>query len=450
MFYLKPVELLNVERVAFTNRGGRANGYTKYGNRFWKWKTDASLTDAQTEALYNKIKNNYPYGYTTGDTASTNRYILDVKNNETFQSFYKTYWEKNLDQVKQPTFINATETDFPHPYIEFTVNEIITNKYTVGTVPDLPAGTKTDSLYPSGYGAYYEEQPTYSCLGDSISVSVNSLSNVFAVEEIPKFPLKLKASGRHRIDLVSGDPILHWPTGADGNYSGFRFRLSTGVDGTLSGYNDYTTGITYHVSPEAGNYFVKVLTKTPISFGGDDGHPWVDSGHNTGYALSGSGGSATGVNSGGYGYDEGAEITLRRESAYYFRQADSSNSGVPLYFSTTPSGMGSDEYSSGVIYFPSLYTSEWGSGSYVKFTPPHNAPNTLYYSSRNSLYAGGKINLIDAPAATGSGRIPGESIVINNTLTGGLSLWYYTPDSGNMGGLALIKKNCSSTNIFGI
>ena len=80
-FYLQPVELLNIEKVAFTRTGAEKRGYKRYGNRFWKWIADDTLTDAEAEAIYEDIKGSYPYGYYEGDLAGTNKYNFDVKNN---------------------------------------------------------------------------------------------------------------------------------------------------------------------------------------------------------------------------------------------------------------------------------------------------------------------------------------------------------------------------------
>jgi|7_EtaG_2_1085326.scaffolds.fasta_scaffold00888_16 hypothetical protein len=460
-FYLKPVSLLNVEKVAFTDDGGRKNNYTKYGNRFWKWKSDDTLSDAQVEAIYNKIKDNYPYGHIENDLATENKYILDVKENKAFQSFYKTYWENHADEIKQPKTVHEEQKDYPHPYISFISNEIITYKYTVGDVPVVPIQTDLAYDYVSGINNYYAQPQDYSCNSDEISVSVvgsvsgvTGFNNYFVTEGFYEYPLKLKASGRHRFDLWSGDDHYGgatWPTGVDGNYSGFRFRFSTGLEGTLAGFNDYTDGISYHEGPEIGNYYVKVLTKTPASTPGDDYHPYIDTGSSLGYALSGSGGTATGVNSGAYslGYDEGPVITLRRESTYYFNQQNASNEGHPIYISTDPSGAGSDVYTSGVSHFPQDRKYISGGQYFTTFEVPYNAPNTLYYSCENHTYMGGKINIIDSPAPTGSGRIPGESIVLNSTGTGDFVLRYYSPEGSGMGGLALMKKDCGASAMFG-
>ena len=153
---------------------------------------------------------------------------------------------------------------------------------------------------------------------------------------------------------------------------------------------------------------MKVITKTASTGPGDDAHPYMYSGHTSGFAVSGSGGSATGINVSGFGYDEGATLTLRRESTYYFRQYDSSNSGYGLQISTDPSGKGHQTYTSGVVSATG-HPSGW-----LKFTVPHGAPDTLYYTSSTYDYVGGPISIVDAPAAPKTGSVPGESIILNN------------------------------------
>ena len=48
-FYLKAVELVSIEGVAFTSKSHGI--YTEYGNRFWRYKEDAVLTNEQVESL---------------------------------------------------------------------------------------------------------------------------------------------------------------------------------------------------------------------------------------------------------------------------------------------------------------------------------------------------------------------------------------------------------------
>ncbi len=433
-FYLKPVQLLGIEKVAFTRVGGLNNSYDKYGNRFWKYKYDDTLTEAQADAIYEEIKNSYPYGYVEGDQASIKKYRYDVKENTAFQSFYKKYWEKNQSSVKYPEYNPDGTKQQPHPYIEFTVNEIITYKHVEGTVEALDSASNLDLKYQTT-GEYYESPTSYACHDESISVTLPSdaaTDNRFIIDGWPQFPIKMSMSGRYRLDLLSG---ATWPTGSDGSFSGYRFRFSTGIDGSHNGYSDYTSGVSYVVSPETASFDVKVMTKTPVSSPGDDGHPYMYNGSPNGFALSGITGSATGINVSGFGHDEGAEITLRRDSTYIFYQTGSSNTNHPLNIATDPSGAGDSD---------NLYTSGVTTGSnYTRFEVPGKAPDTLYYVCTNHAYMGGKINIVESPAAAKTGSVPGESILINNDLSAEKLLYYYSPDMVSGGAPAYLQSDCS-------
>jgi len=436
-FFIKPVKLLNVERVGFTKQS-KNNGYLKYGQDFWKSKQEEYLTDAEIEAMYQELQDTYPYGYVIGDAASENKYIFDVKNSESFQAFYRRYWYKNLDKIKQPQVITEDGTkDYPFPYVEYTTNEILMYKHVVGSIPALSEGEEKDYEYSTKSTSHYTEPVDFTCESRVISVSVpdNISSNrYFAIDGRELYPMVLGSTGqRYRFSLEAP-----WPTGAGGTYSGFKFRFSTGVDGTNSAHADYTSGISFVESPESGSFFVKAEAK-------DVNHPYHGYGSATGFTLSGSGGSAASLNS----WDNGATISLRRESTYYFYQEDGSNSGHPLYIGTNAYGSGSGFFCSGVGYREGSWANNnyipGSSGKYMTFTVPVDAPNTLYYASRYGANMGGQINVIDSPAATYSGSRPGESIIFkNNTSGNNTSLFYYSPDSGEMGGLATLRTGCGS------
>ena len=442
-FYLKAVSLLTVEGVAFTSKS--VENYSAYGNRFWRYKSDESLTNERAEAIFSDIQQSYPYGYKEGDTASYNKYILDVKQSDTFQSFYKKYWEDNENKIINPkTKIDGT-LEYPHPYIEILRDEIVVNKYNVGTVPTLEDSNLLAAEYTGNLNLYYDEPESWACMSDSIQVGTSG--DKFITEGFPIYSLKLQASGRHRIDLTANvDNKYFWPTGAGSTFSGYRWRLSTGVEGTHNGYTEYSDGVSYIKTPEYGYFDTKVIAKTSYLGGSDDTHPYYYSGSSSGFALSGSGSgtTATGINVSGYGHDEGPLLTLQRDSTYEFRQYDSSNAGHKMYISTNPSGQNSFIYSSGVTYAGTA-----GGDGILKFDVPVDAPDTLYYACENHAYMGGIINLVDPPAAPLTGSVPGESIVINSTGTGDMLLYYYSPDLSGMGGYAFMKKDCDSNTIFG-
>ena len=437
-FLIKPVELLNVERVGFT-RHSADNQLLKYANDFWKGKRENYLNDIEIEALYQEIQDSYPYGYVIGDPASENKYLFDVKNNESFQSFYKRYWYNNLDKVKRPRVLADGTKDYPFPYIEYTTNEIISYKHVIGTIPALSEGERKDYDYQDSSVIHYSEPADFTCENGVIEVTVNENSTpnrYFAIEGREMIPILLGSTGqRYRLQL--NEP---WPTGVGGGYSGFKFRFSTGVDGTHNSNTEYTNGVSHIESPESGTFFTKVETK-------DSNHPYYNYGSSLGYTLSGSGGSAANLNS----WDNGAALNLRRESTYYFYQNDSSNSGHSMYISTSAYGSGSGVYTSGTNYSHGIYTTNQqyvpgSTGKYLQFTVPFDAPDTLYYAARTGANMGGQINVISAPAAANSGSVPGESMVfVNNTSGNNISLYYYSPDSGNMGGTAILRSGCGPT-----
>lgn len=443
-YYIKPVKLLNVEKAAFTSEGARAQGYTKYGNRFYKWVNDDTLTDAKCESIFAEIQNSYPYGYVEGDTASFNKWYIDVKTSQSFQSFYKTYWENNETSVVQPQSEQGV-LNYPHPYIEFTVNEIITYKHNTGTIPALPVGESLWGEYKSDVITdFYTQETDTSCLDGISNLYLDSTSKRFQIDGITKLPLRISATGRHRIDIKSGtsDNYITWPTGSDGTFSGYRFRMSTGVEGTSNSYLDYEQGVSYPVSPERGHFLIKAIEKTAVAGGNDDGHPYMYAGHATGYAISGSGDgtTATGINISGFGYDEGANLTLRRDSTYSFWQTDASNDDYYMQISTDPSGGWGNDTDSRI--FKTGVTNVTG---FLEFTVPYTAPDTLYYVDRDNAYMGGRISIVDAPASTYTGSKPGESIVINSTNALEQTMFYYSPDLSGMGGVVFMQSGCDDT-----
>ncbi len=437
-FYLKPVKLLSLEKIAFTREGAGQEGYEEYGNRFWRYKGDSTLTEAVAEAIFDEIKLSYPYGFVDSDKASQNKYYYDVINDDAFQSYYKTYWEDHQSEVIQPQTQADGTLDYPHPYIEFDIDEIINYKHVTGTVSTLPTGVALYEIYNTGTA--YQQPVDYSCNDETIDVHVNpNASGNFVIDGFGNYLIKLSASGRYRFDLLSGtQPLRTWPTGLSGTFhSGYRFRFSTGDDGTHNGYSEYTSGVSYVESPELGYYYLGVQVKT------DGNHPYYNTGSTSGYVVSGSGGSATGINS----YTEGATLTLRRESTYYFMQESGSNSGHPMHISTGASGQNSHVYTSGVTHLQDPYNAGTA-GAYTLFTVPAEAPDTLYYACKNHSHMGGQINVIDSPAAPKTGSIPGESIVWNVGKTGSAVMYYYSPEVADMGGTIMIKTGCGSSDLF--
>lgn len=90
----------------------------------------------------------------------------------------------------------------------------------------------------------------------------------------------------------------------------------------------------------------------------------------------------------------GKVITLERGKTYEFllqgSVEDGPNGGThPFYVGQTAEGQGGDEYSEGVENAKST------SGT-VTFTPPSDAPSTLYYQCENHQYMGGEMEITDA------------------------------------------------------
>jgi hypothetical protein len=91
-------------------------------------------------------------------------------------------------------------------------------------------------------------------------------------------------------------------------------------------------------------------------------------------------------------YFDGTEaptVNLSEGSTYLFDQSDSSNSGHPLKFSTTPNGThaGGVEYTTGVTYNGTA----GNAGAYTQIVIASGAP-TLYYYCPNHSGMGGQAN----------------------------------------------------------
>tara|TARA_B100000287_G_scaffold431297_1_gene488273 strand:- start:53 stop:1498 length:1446 start_codon:yes stop_codon:yes gene_type:complete len=429
-YFVKPVKLLGVERVGFTNNS-RKNSYGKYGNRFWAYKND-DISNSDAEKYYSEIQNRYPYGFVGTDKYSVLRYEHDVKYNESYQSFYKTYWEDNAADIQQPKKVDG-QLDYPYPYIEFTCNEIVTVKHNVGTVP--ATGSDISHLYATYDDNFtYYESSDISCEDEEMYVIIGNLfyfdDEVFYINGLGKNALTLGSGQSYYFHLSSGN-LDTWPTGVGGAYSGVKFAFSTGVEGSWGGFSDYTSGVERFEAPTTTNYYLNYKLKN-----GDpsDGHPYYYSGDASGYVISG----------GSFGSSEknSADITVKRGHTYVFNQTGSSNDGHPVYISTGPSGN---------AYEPEVYTTNtritgessdgsWNQGSFY-FRVPWSAPDTLYYQSLSGKYTGGKLNVTDPSSS--AGNLPGHVIKFTPPEGEGKNLYYYTPDISGAGGWVHLKTSCT-------
>lgn len=114
----------------------------------------------------------------------------------------------------------------------------------------------------------------------------------------------------------------------------------------------------------AATFTVTVANKT-------SDHPYSGQGFEQGYVVDGG---------------QGREVTLERGQTYAF-QMSNVPSLHPFYITTNMVGQGQGEYTDGV-------ENNGASGNEtLTFTPPTNAPDTLYYNCTNHAYMGSIIQI---------------------------------------------------------
>lgn len=170
-YFLTPVKLNSVERVGFTQAGSDGNNYIKVSERFYGGIQEAALADSEIEAIYDNIKTSYPYGFVEGNVASKYKYDLDFKLNYGYQSHLKNYWDNNSDKIVPILGNSQGGFNSEYPYIEFTVDEIVKYKHTVGVVPALQENDATFAEYlaTGNYSTYAEPF----CSQTSINISTS-------------------------------------------------------------------------------------------------------------------------------------------------------------------------------------------------------------------------------------------------------------------------------------
>ena len=95
-------------------------------------------------------------------------------------------------------------------------------------------------------------------------------------------------------------------------------------------------------------------------------------------------------------------LVLTKGKTYKFDQSDSSNSGHPLKFSTTPNGThgGGSEYTTGVTY----NGTPGSAGAYTQIVIASNTP-TLYYYCSNHSGMGGSTNMVPFNLSYSNGNV---------------------------------------------
>jgi len=319
----------------------------------------------------------------------------------------------------------------------YTVNEIVTVKFTKGTVPKLVGPDSTWAEFPEG-GTYYTEPSAYSCHEQDINVYVNAEDDppAFSIDGFPHYPTTVHSSGSaYNFHLISGwnkdRGRPYWPSGGTwANWSGYKFAFSTGSDWRSESLTEHTDNVTRFVSPEdheAWNVTVATKDGTHSHYGGVP--------HDTNY------GSPSGFVIEGES-NQAPDISLTRGHTYSFNQTGSTNHHHPLYISTDDVGVSADVFSSGVTLYNTGDTE--GAGR-LGFKVPYEAPDTLYYQCKNHAYMGGKL-LISDPASA-DGNKPGQTVRIefdkSHVFYGkDHVMTYYSPETGEMGGYLIMKKQC--------
>ena len=183
---------------------------------------------------------------------------------------------------------------------------------------------------------------------------------------------------------------------SDSSNNTHPLRFSTTSDGTHSGGDEYTNGVTTNGTPGSSGAYTRitVAASAPTLYYYCTNHSGMGGLANTltssitrAYDV-----TVVSTGSGNKYFIDGVQqdtLYLGETGTYYFDQSDSSNSSHPFRFSTTSDGThsGGDEYTTGVT----TSGTPGQAGAYTQIIVADSAP-TLYYYCTNHSGMGGTAN----------------------------------------------------------
>ena len=169
--------------------------------------------------------------------------------------------------------------------------------------------------------------------------------------------------------------------------------------------------------------------------GNPSDHPYYNQGSSNKYGIDGSTATAD------------VTLTLVESGTFRFDQSDSSNSGHPLRFSTTPNGThsGGSEYTTGVT----TNGTPGSSGAYTQIEVADDAP-TLYYYCTNHSKMGWTANTVNEDV-WGAGNWSANRWGISSEITSGwgAKAWDSSGSWGDMGDETVSPTGLSTTSSIG-
>ena len=125
----------------------------------------------------------------------------------------------------------------------------------------------------------------------------------------------------------------------------------------------------------------------------------------------------------------GIDNTTNNPTLYFYRDTkyrfiNNSGGSHPIRIVTAASG--GSVYTDGVTYSDTTNNYTTGDGSYLDFTPQHDAPSTLYYICVNHSSMVGTINIVDFSGGGSSrGVVSGTSVPLAQNATGNFNITGY-------------------------